>query len=64
MEEANTLIFNGVEYKLDDMSDEQKAMISHIQDLDQKIRVAKYSIDQLNVAQTAFMTMLENSLKQ
>jgi hypothetical protein len=62
--ESNTVIFDGIEYKLEDMSDEQKAMIAHIQDIDQKIRVAKFSIDQLNVAQTAFMTMLENSLKQ
>lgn len=62
--ESNTVIFDGVEYKLEDMSDEQKAMIAHIQDIDQKIRLAKFSVDQLNVAQTAFMTMLENSLNQ
>ena len=62
--ETHTVIFDGVEYKLEDMSNEQKEMIAHIQDLSQKIKVAKFSIDQLNVAQTAFMTMLENSLKQ
>ncbi len=62
--ETNTVIFDGVEYSLEDMSDEQKAMIAHIQDLVQKIKVAKFSIDQLNVAQTAFMTMLENSLNK
>ena len=37
------------EYLLDDLTDEQKTMVNHIADLENKINGTAFNLDQLNV---------------
>jgi hypothetical protein len=59
-----TITINDVEYSEDQLSDQQKAMINHISDLDGKIRSAQFNLDQLTVGRDAFMQMLNASLQE
>ena len=51
-------------YYEDDLTDEQKAMVNHIADLENKIRSTAFNLDQLNVGKEAFITRLGESLKK
>jgi len=44
------------------MTDEQKAMINHIQDLDRKIQTSQFNLEQLNFGKNAFVNALSQSL--
>ena len=54
----------GKKYYEDDLTDEQKAMVNHIADLENKIRSVAFNLDQLTVGKEAFITRLEKSLKK
>ena len=58
-----TITINGTEYTEDQLTDQQKVMISHINDLDRKMRSAQFNLDQLNVGREAFVNMLTASLE-
>ena len=51
------------EYLLDDLTDEQKTMVNHIADLENKINGTAFNLDQLNVGKEAFITRLKESLE-
>jgi hypothetical protein len=51
------------EYLLDDLTDEQKAMVNHIADLENKINGTAFNLDQLNVGKEAFINRLKESLE-
>jgi hypothetical protein len=57
-----TLQVNGDEYDIESMTREQKTMINHVTDLDQKISIAQFNLNQLQVGREAFVSMLEQSL--
>ena len=59
-----TITINGTEYSEDQLTDQQKVMISHINDLDRKMRSAQFNLDQLNVGREAFVNMLTASLDE
>jgi hypothetical protein len=59
-----TITINGTDYTEDQLTDQQKVMISHINDLDRKMRSAQFNLDQLNVGREAFVNMLTASLDQ
>jgi hypothetical protein len=65
MSEKKTQIItiNDVDYTEDQLTDEQKAMINHIADLDRKIGSTRFNLDQLQVGRDAFVNMLTASLK-
>lgn len=50
------------DYTEDQLTDEQKLMINHINSLQQKIGSAQFNLDQLQVGKQAFMDMLTKSL--
>tara|TARA_R100000329_G_C7457782_1_gene161258 strand:- start:78 stop:302 length:225 start_codon:yes stop_codon:yes gene_type:complete len=52
------------EYLLDDLTDEQKVMVNHIADLENKINGTAFNLDQLNVGKEAFIKRLEASLNE
>ena len=54
---------NDKEYIVEDMTDEQKVMLNHINDLDRKLANARFNLDQLNVGREAFVNMLAASLE-
>jgi hypothetical protein len=62
-EQPQTISINDTEYSVDDLSQEQVAMVNHVSDLDRKISSAQFNLDQLNVGRNAFMNMLTNSLE-
>lgn len=58
----NAIFIDDVEYSFDDMTDEQKALVNHVADLDRKIAGARFQLDQLSVGRDAFMSMLKAAL--
>lgn len=60
--QTQTITINDKDYSVEDLTDNQKALIAHIQDLDRKIRSAQFNLDQLNVGREAFANMLNASL--
>tara|TARA_R110001606_G_scaffold380007_1_gene540313 strand:+ start:1653 stop:1808 length:156 start_codon:yes stop_codon:yes gene_type:complete len=45
------------------MTEEQHAMINHINDLDRKISTSQFNLDQLMFGKSAFVNALGDSLK-
>ena len=51
------------DYTEDQLTDQQKVMINHINSLQQKINSAQFNLDQLSVGKQAFVNMLTTSLE-
>ena len=62
-EKPQVVTINDVEYNVDDLTQEQVAMVNHVADLDRKISSSQFNLDQLNVGRGAFMNMLTKSLE-
>lgn len=63
-EKKPVLNFDDKEYVIEDMTDEQKSMLNHINDLQNKINTNQFMADQLAVGKEAFITMLRESLNK
>jgi hypothetical protein len=61
--EKTPITVNDTEYFVDDMTDAQKTMLNHVNDLERKLANAQFNLDQLNVGRAAFMNMLKTSLE-
>ena len=61
---TQTIVIDGIEHDLNQMTDEQKLLVQHCLDLDRKIASAQFNIDQLQVGKSAFINMLKSSLAQ
>ena len=57
------ITINDVEYTEDQLTDQQKVIINHINSLQQKIGSAEFNLDQLKVGKEAFVNMLTASLE-
>ena len=53
----------GKEYKVSDMTDQQKALLDHVMDLERKVGSARFNLDQLSVGRDAFFNLLKASLE-
>ena len=62
-QKEQTVTIDDTEYKVDDLTQEQVALVNHVSDLDRKIQSSQFNIDQLNVGRGAFMNMLTEALK-
>ena len=62
--EKKTITVNDVEHNIDDLTEQQVAMVNHITDLDKKLGSLRFNIDQLNVGREAFVNMLTASLAE
>mgnify|MGYP003629460827 FL=1 len=62
-EEKKVITINDVDYTEDQLTDQQKVMINHINSLQQKIGSAQFNLDQLRVGKDAFVNMLTSSLE-
>ena len=51
------------EFLIEDLTDEQKAMLNHINDLDRKIGQSQFNLEQLNFGKNAFVNSLSQSLE-
>lgn len=61
--EKTSITVNDKEYFVEDMTDEQRTMLNHINDLDRKMDNARFNMDQLAVGREAFVNMLAASLE-
>ena len=61
-EKPQTVTINDTEYNVNDLTQEQVAMVNHVADMDRKIGSSQFVLDQLNVGRGAFMNMLTDSL--
>ena len=60
---TNTITINSVDYTEDQLNDTQKVMVTHVADLDRKIKSTQFNLDQLLVGRQAFMQALTASLE-
>lgn len=60
--EQTPITVNDKEYILEDMSDQQKAMVNHINDLDRKMASMRFNLDQLAFGREAFVSALAQTL--
>ena len=61
--EKTPVFIDDVEYKYEDMTQEQQTFLNHVADLDRKLAAARFNVDQLQVGRNAFMQLLTDSLK-
>jgi len=62
-DEKKTITVNGVEHNVDDLNEQQIAMVNHIADLDRKLSSARFNVDQLAFGREAFVNALADSLE-
>ena len=61
-EDKPVLSLDGKEYVIEDMTDEEKQMINHINDMQNKINTNAFMREQLEVGKEAFIVRLRESL--
>jgi len=61
--EKPMVTINDKEFNIEDMTDEQQAMLNHINDLDRKIGQSQFNLEQLNFGKNAFVNSLSQSLE-
>ena len=61
-EKPPVLNLDGKEYLIEDMTDEEKQMINHINDMQNKINTNGFMREQLEVGKEAFIVRLRESL--
>ena len=62
--EKPVLNLDDKEYVIEDMTDEQKMMVNHINDLQNKQNTNQFMADQLSVGKEAFINMLRKALEE
>jgi hypothetical protein len=62
--ENKTITVNDVEHNIEDLTEQQIAMVNHIADLDKKLGSLRFNMDQLAVGREAFVNMLAKSLEK
>jgi len=62
--EKKTITVNDVEHNIQDLNEQQIAMVNHIADLDKKLGSLGFNMDQLKVGREAFVNMLTSSLSE
>ena len=62
--EQQTVVINDVEYKPEDLNEEQVMLVNHVADLDRKIQGSMFNLDQLQGGREFFMKKLEKALEE
>jgi uncharacterized iron-regulated protein len=60
--EKQTVVINGEEHNVADLSQEQVAQLNHVADLENKMRQTQFSLEQLDGARGYFLGQLTASL--
>lgn len=61
--EKTPITIDGIEYKYEDLTQEQQILFNHCIDLDRKIDSVKFNLDQLLVGKEAFILRLKAALE-
>ena len=59
-----TLVLDDKEYNINDLQDDQKLMVAHINDLNRKIDSTKFNLQQMEIGRAGFVNSLKASLDQ
>jgi len=62
-QQPQIVTIDGVEYKIEDMMEQQQMLLNHVADIERKIGSTKFQLDQLQVGRDAFFTMLKTALE-
>ena len=62
-EKKTPVTIDGIEYKFEDMTQQQQMLLNHVADLDRKLDSARFNVDQLQVGRDAFFRMLKDALE-
>ena len=62
-QQSQIVTIDGVEFKVEDMTEQQQMLLNHVADLERKIVSTKFQLDQLQVGRDAFFTMLKAALE-
>ena len=62
-QKSQIVTIDGVEFKVEDMTEQQQMLLNHVADLERKIGSTKFQLDQLQVGRDAFFTMLKAALE-
>jgi hypothetical protein len=62
--EKTPVTIDGVEYKFEDMSQQQQLLFNHVVDLDRKLTSSRFNVDQLQVGRDAFFKMLKDEIEK
>jgi len=60
---TTSITIDDTEYTYEDMTPEQQALVSHVADLDRKIRSAEFNLHQLLGGREHFMGQLKEKLE-
>ena len=63
-EKEQTVVIHDVEYKPEDLNEEQVKLVNHVADLDRKIGSSMFNLDQLQGGREFFMKKLETALEE
>ena len=63
-DEKKTITVNDQTHNLEDLNEQQVAMVNHLQDLERKLSSARFNVDQLSVGREAFIKMLGDSFNE
>ena len=62
-QQSQIVTIDGVEHKVEDLTEQQTMLLNHVADLERKIGSTKFQLDQLQVGRDAFFTMLKAALE-
>ena len=62
-QQSQIVTIDGVEFNVEDMTEQQQMLLNHVADLDRKLDSARFNVDQLQVGRDAFFTMLKTALE-
>jgi len=63
-EKEPTLMLDDKEYNINDLQDDEKLMVAHINDLNRKIDSARFNLQQMEIGRAGFVNSLKASLDQ
>ena len=62
--EKTPITVNDKEYYVEDLNDQQRLLLNHVNDLDRKLASARFNVDQLAVGRERFIELLDKALQQ
>ena len=63
-EQGQTVVINGEEHNVADLSQEQVTLLNHVADLENKIRQISFNLDQAHGGRNHFMSLLSASFEE
>lgn len=57
------LIIDDIEYDVEKLNGQQKALLDHVVDLERKVASARFNLDQLSVGRDTFLNLLKQALQ-